>query len=503
MDSIHQKEEKVKEAPQRRPHSSVLSASNCHASHSPAVLIAPRAVGPEGKPAGASTDAPARRGWMYKLYGFLSSHADKDGWVHGVGMNEIAQAMGVTRAQIVRYFKYLERMENPPIVVVHRRGSHRCNSYYLQKGGEIIGDMRACNMTETTTLKAKAADRSPSCPPLPLRILTPNKEYKKQSKDRGRSHGISSKKWTNDYPGGSRVVLVLGARLYRQVMQALRLGLESWQIPQSVSDALEGWFGLRIDGATLEHARFLKDRLWLLKSDIERMAASGAPARTIVQFVAGRVLSPSRAEREVSNRTARLERRIAGLKRWLADRVREYQEGRICSKCGYRHSASEYQSGRRDGTYDLVCFGYARIYLDELATERTRAQHESERMRCTLCGRALSAREGYIENPVMMCWTCFSRTKKGDECPDGNGTHVLYSPLTPIYNVLAMLGIERSDHDEATESAVHHRGVRGRRASRCDTVRSGRESPAELSRESSPLGAISKLVDQAVAGFRP
>lgn len=353
---------------------------------------------------------------------FLKDNADRDGWVHGVGIDEIAQAMGVTRAQIVRYFKQIEAMKNLPILIVHRRGSHRCNSYYLPKGGETLSwgrDMSGCNMTEWTTPKGKTKDAR-SCSPPSLKNPYPQEEYINTSKDSpGVNGGQQLRKGTEDYPDGSKVVLVTGARFYRQVMKAMRLGLESWQIPESVSDALEGWFGNRIDGATLEYARFLKERIWSFRSDVERMAASGLSARQIVSFVSGSILAPHRAEREVSRRTEafigaveRIEMRISGLKRWLAERESEYFSDRVCARCGYRHSEIEHRTGYRDdGSGTFVCFGFARLKLDELREELKLAMRRESDLRCSLCHKVLSAHEGFVETPQKLCWGCYQKAK--------------------------------------------------------------------------------------------
>ena len=192
----------------------------------------------------------------------------------------------------------------------------------------------------------------------------------------------------------AQIALVLGARFYRHVMRAIRLGLESWAIPKAICEALEGFFGLRIDGASLTYARELRDRIWALRREVEALAARGATPRRVCSFVAGRLagVPERRAKREVLKRTAelihsveQLERRIAGLRVWLAEREGEYRAGQVCKRCGYRHTTIEYHSGyREDGTGKLNCMGWARWMLDVLHEERKKRKRlqDEQRERC-------------------------------------------------------------------------------------------------------------------------
>jgi DNA-binding transcriptional ArsR family regulator len=155
-------------------------------------------------------------------------------------------------------------------------------------------------------------------------------------------------------PEAARVVLVLGARFYRHAMRQTRIGLESWELPEPIRHALEGFIGNRIDGASLAYARELVAKIWGLKCEIEALARSGASPRRVCAFVAGRLSGkPDRSRREVLRRTAELiresldleliERRLAGLRRFEAEREAEFQAGQICRRCGYRHSRIEYE----------------------------------------------------------------------------------------------------------------------------------------------------------------
>ncbi|MEM4409463.1 MAG: hypothetical protein QXI19_12055, partial [Candidatus Caldarchaeum sp.] len=98
-----------------------------------------------------------------------------------------------------------------------------------------------------------------------------------------------------------------------------------------------------------------------------------------------------------------LERRIAGLRRWLGERVTEFKASRVCARCGYRHSTTEYRSGYRDdGTGALCCFGFARIKLDELHEAHKLAERRRRDQLCRECGVLL--RDGHVEG---LCWSCY------------------------------------------------------------------------------------------------
>jgi predicted transcriptional regulator len=215
-------------------------------------------------------------------------------------------------------------------------------------------------------------------------------------------------------PEAARVVLVMGARFYRQVMRETRIGLESWELPEPIRHALEGFIGNRIDGASLAYARELVAKIWGFKCEIEALARSGASPRRVCSFVAGRLAGrPDRAKREVLRRTAELiresldleliERRITGLRRFVAEREAEYQAGQVCRRCGYRHSRIEYESGYRDdGTGALSCFGWARIKQEELHEASKLAERRQRELCCRQCGGSL--REGHVEG---LCWSCY------------------------------------------------------------------------------------------------
>jgi DNA-binding transcriptional ArsR family regulator len=124
-------------------------------------------------------------------------------------------------------------------------------------------------------------------------------------------------------PEAARVILVMGARFYRQAMRQTRIGLESWELPERIRHALEGFIGDRFDGMTLADARGLVAKIWAMRAEIEALARSGASPRRVCSFVAGRLSGkPDRSRREVLRRTAELiresldleliERRIQG-----------------------------------------------------------------------------------------------------------------------------------------------------------------------------------------------
>jgi DNA-binding transcriptional ArsR family regulator len=217
-------------------------------------------------------------------------------------------------------------------------------------------------------------------------------------------------------PEAARVVLVMGARFYRQAMRQTRIGLESWELSEPIRHALEGFIGNRIDGASLTYARELVAKILGFKCEIEALARSGASPRRVCSFVAGRLAGrPDRAKREVLRRTAELlqqaldseliARRIQGLRRFAAEREAEYRAGQVCRRCGYRHSRIEYESGYRDdGTGTLSCFGWARIKLEELHEARKLAERRRRELCCRQCGGSL--REGHVEG---LCWSCWAQ----------------------------------------------------------------------------------------------
>lgn len=196
-------------------------------------------------------------------------------------------------------------------------------------------------------------------------------------------------------------------------MRSFRISLEKLNLSEDIRDAIEGFFGNRIDGATLNYARDLSGKIWSLRREVEQLAAAGASPRRICSFLAGRIAgvqekTSPRAKREILKRTAALintvellERRIAGLKVWLAEREQDYRAGRVCARCGYVHSRSEFQSGYREDGAGLNCFGFARIKLEEL---REIARLKARRECCRVCGGSL--RGGHVEG---VCWSCHDR----------------------------------------------------------------------------------------------
>jgi len=215
-------------------------------------------------------------------------------------------------------------------------------------------------------------------------------------------------------PEAAKVVLVMGARFYRQAMEQIRLGLEGWELPEGIRHALEGFIGNRFDGMSLADARELVGQIWAMRGEIERLARSGASPRRVCSFVAGRLAGkPDRPKREVVRRTADLirssldleliTRRIAGLRRFAAEREAEYRAGQICRRCGYRHTREEYESGyRADGTGTLSCCGWARVKLDELYEALKIAERRRWELHCRHCGGSL--RGGHVEG---LCWSCW------------------------------------------------------------------------------------------------
>jgi predicted transcriptional regulator len=220
-------------------------------------------------------------------------------------------------------------------------------------------------------------------------------------------------------PEAARVVLVMGARFYRQAMRETRLGLEAWELPERIRHALEGFIGNRIDGASLTYARELVAKIWGFKCEIEALARSGASPRRVCAFVAGRLAGkPDRAKREVLRRTAELirqtldpeliARRIQGLKRFAAESEAEFRAGQVCRRCGYRHTQIEYETGYRDdGTGELSCFGWARIKQEELHEALKIAERRQRELHCRHCGGSL--RKGHVEG---LCWSCYPPHRK-------------------------------------------------------------------------------------------
>jgi len=249
------------------------------------------------------------------------------------------------------------------------------------------------------------------------------KDLKNTAKDVQSQGEISSRgrRVSEDYQGAEAksVILVLGARFYRQAMRQTRIGLESWELPERIRHALEGFIGDRFDGMTLADARGLVAKIWAMRAEIEALARSGASPQRVCTFVAGRLSGkPDRSRREVLRRTAELihdsldleliERRLAGLRRFAAEREAEFQAGQVCRRCGYRHTQIEYETGYRDdGTGALSCFGWVRIKLEELHEQAKLSERRQRELHCRHCGGSL--REGQVEG---LCWSCYPPVRK-------------------------------------------------------------------------------------------
>jgi len=273
------------------------------------------------------------------------------------------------------------------------------------------------------------------------------KDLKNTPKDVPSQEGLSSRgrRGSESYQGAEAksVVLVMGARFYRQAMMQTRRGLEGWELPEGIRHALEGLIGTRFDGMTLADARELVAKVWAMRGEIEALARSGASPRRVCAFVAGRLAGkPDRAKREVLRRTAELirraldpeliERRIAGLRRFAAEREAEFKAGQVCKRCGYKHTQLEYNSGYRDeGTGTLSCFGWVRIKLEELREQVKLAERRQREQQCRQCGSLL--REGQIEG---LCWECWhdaqhaARPSAHSRTPMFRGTLVVPNPVS-------------------------------------------------------------------------
>ncbi len=328
-----------------------------------------------------------------------------------ISAEELVVLTGLSRPTIIRACRRLEGLGLLTRLKAPARG----------RGHKAVFAIRSGSSGQTRARNRSRSGQNPEN----VNPHTPNIIKTTHSKDRdspARSRGVSSlreggegtapRRSTTDYQGveAATVTLVLGARFYRAVMKAIRLGLEGWALPEPVRHALEGLLGNRVDGMSLAAARELVSRVWALRAEIERLAASGASPRRVCSFVAGRLagVPERRSKREVLRRTAELiknnhallDARIAGLKRFEAEREREYRDGVACGRCGYTHSEIEYRSGYRDdGTGTLNCFGFARVKLQELREALYLLKRKEQR--CTVCGGSLIG--GNING---VCWTC-------------------------------------------------------------------------------------------------
>lgn len=242
---------------------------------------------------------------------------------------------------------------------------------------------------------------------------------------RGTSTAQQPKKTTADYQGleAHRVQLVLGARFYKAVMESTRLNLEQWSLSEPVRHALEGLIGDRLDGMSLADARELVGRITALRGEIERLAKEGATPRRICSFVAGRLAGRpdfTKSKRAVLRQTNELvkralaptllERRIAGLERFLAEREAEQRDGRACKRCGYVHNRWELEEGWRKDGQGPSCFGGARVKLADLREELKKRQRFERG--CSVCGGSL--RRGWVKywDDGAMCLDCHEQRRE-------------------------------------------------------------------------------------------
>jgi len=229
---------------------------------------------------------------------------------------------------------------------------------------------------------------------IPKRSRTRNckvtKEYRdkyKQSKDgayarglkkyplRANGEGFNGSKSTDTerrpvsyYAGADadKVVLLMGARFYRESMMRTRLELESWGLPSNVCDAIEGLIGLKIDGMTLNDARRLVLAVWGLKAEICKRAQEGATAHEVCSFICGQLTRwwrkrRSRSKRELLRRTNELlkrERRLGttryealaeATKRWSCQRCgkRPIEREGLCVRCFNEKRRAEYRQSQQ------------------------------------------------------------------------------------------------------------------------------------------------------------
>jgi len=345
---------------------------------------------------------------------YLREISDSQGYFE-LNADAIAQRLAISRRSVYLALASLER-----------RGLVARVQFRTGRGRHSLYQLRVAQKSKPHEIDEKTVNKK--CAIFKIRNIN-----KTQSKDSSRCQGECQsprvgrvKREPTDYVGleAAKVVLVMGARFYRQAMEQIRLGLEGWELPEGIRHALEGLIGNRFDGMTLADARELVSKIWVLKSEIERLARSGASPRQVCSFVAGRLAGkPDRAKREVLRRTAELiresldlellERRIQGLKRFEAEREAEYRAGQICRRCGYRHSRIEYESGyKADGS--LSCFGWARIRLEELHEALKIPERRRRELQCRHCGGSL--REGQVEGLCWSCWQASSRSGTWATC---------------------------------------------------------------------------------------
>jgi DNA-binding transcriptional ArsR family regulator len=339
----------------------------------------------------------------HRLLCHLRAICDRQGRFE-LDATRLAHQAGLSRRGLYRALAALQALGLVELVEL-RRGRGRHSIYRLR-----FGKKSEPRQIDENVEKIKCAKSEPK--------NIKNIQHTLKTAPARRGGGSTPRRDPTAYQGpeAARVVLVMGARFYRQAMRETRLGLEAWDLPERIRHALEGFIGKRIDGASLTYARELVAKIWGFKCEIEALARSGASPRRVCSFVAGRLAGrPDRAKREVLRRTAELirqtldpeliARRIEGLKRFEAEREAEYQAGQICRRCGYRHTQIEYETGYRDdGTGELSCFGWARIKQEELHEALKLAERRRRELCCRQCGGSL--REGHVEG---YCWSCWAQ----------------------------------------------------------------------------------------------
>jgi len=353
---------------------------------------------------GKKVKSPAQQ-----LLGHLRAISDAQGYFE-LNADAIAQRLAISRKTIYRALDTLKRRGLVSLVQLHRgRGRH--SLYRLR-----VAQKSKPHEIDEKTVKIKCVTlESKKNKNIKHTLKTVTRQGGSQS-----LRGRGSQREPTDYQGfeATRVTLVLGARFYRQAMRETRLGLESWELPEGIRHALEGLIGTRFDGMTLADARELVAKVWAMRGEIEAIARSGASPRRVCAFVAGRLAGkPDRAKREVLRRTAELirraldpeliERRIAGLRRFAAEREAEFRAGQVCKRCGYKHTQLEYTSGYRDeGTGVLSCFGWVRIKLEELREQVKLTERRRRELHCRQCGGPLTG--GHVEGYCWECWESHS-----------------------------------------------------------------------------------------------
>lgn len=254
--------------------------------------------------------------------------------------------------------------------------------------------------------------------------------------------GVTRRRRPEEYlaTDAQEIILVLGARLYRQTMQNARLSFSAWPIPEKHRDALEGFYGLRIDGANLLYAQVLFDRIFSLRDRIIELVRAGASPRRVCSYVAGVLAGVpdkrrQRALREVQRRTvelmtdlAEIERRMASIRAWAEAREREFLAGEVCPRCGHVHTQSEFDNGRNDEDDSLNCFGWARIMIDRLRERMRQLREQQQWPQCRRCKTRVPPDSIFGDE----CFDCLAKARRVTQ--DATPT-----PKDPLQELIAML----------------------------------------------------------------